>query len=65
MIHKVILGILLFLLIVSCSIPDERSGIFFGGQIINPSSRSVTFYQGNSVIETLDLDNNFRFEKKV
>ena len=64
MIHKVILGILLFLLFVSCSITDERSGIFFGGQIINPSSRSVTFYQGNSVIETLDLDNNFRFEKK-
>ena len=64
MIHKVILRILLILLIVSCSIPDERSGIFFGGQIINPSSRSVTFYQGNNVIETLDLDNNFRFEKK-
>ena len=63
MIHKVILGILLFLF-VSCSITDERSGIFFGGHIINPSSRSVTFYQGNSVIETLDLDNNFRFEKK-
>ena len=64
MIHKVILRILLILLIVSCSIPDERSGIFFGGQIINPSSRSVTFYQGNNVIETLNLDNNFRFQKK-
>ena len=64
MIHKVILRILLILLIVSCSIPDERSGIFFGGQIINPSSRSVTFYQGNNVIETLNLDNNFRFKKR-
>ena len=62
--HKVILRILLILLIASCSMPDERSGIFFGGQIINPSSRSVTFYQGNNVIEMLNLDNNFRFQKK-
>ena len=42
----------------------NRSGIFFGGQIINPSSREVTLYQGNKVVETLKLDKTIRFQKK-
>ena len=42
----------------------NRSGIFFGGQIVNPSSREVTLYQGNKVVETLKLDKTIRFQKK-
>ncbi|MDG1022460.1 MAG: hypothetical protein P8O72_00285 [Flavobacteriaceae bacterium] len=55
----------LFLLCIGCqSEPYVRSGIFFGGQIVNPSSREVTLYQGNRVIETLELDKSLRFQKK-
>ena len=35
-----------------------------GGQIINPSSRDVTLYQGSNVIDMLDLDDNFKFQRK-
>ena len=35
-----------------------------GGQIINPSSRDVTLYQGSRVIDMLDLNDNFKFQRK-
>ena len=60
-----ILLFLLFGLLVSCeSSKKQRSGIFLGGQIVNPSSRSVTLYQGANVVETLELDENLRFNKQ-
>jgi len=64
-IRKVIFSALVILLWMGCqSNQYDRSGIFFGGQIVNPSSRAVTLYQGNKVIETLDLDKSLRFQKK-
>ena len=42
----------------------ERDGIFLGGHIVNPSSRSVTLYQGSKVIEMLDLGENLRFQRQ-
>ncbi|MGA0896408.1 MAG: TlpA family protein disulfide reductase [Flavobacteriaceae bacterium] len=60
-----ILLFLLFGLLVSCeSSKKQRSGIFLGGQIVNPSSRTVTLYQGANVVETLELDENLRFNKQ-
>jgi len=54
-----------FLFCYSCEFNQyNRSGIFFGGQIVNPSSREVTLYQGNKVVETLKLDKTIRFQKK-
>ena len=41
-----------------------RGGIFLGGQIVNPSSRAVTLYQGSQVIEMLDLGENLRFQRQ-
>ena len=41
-----------------------RTGIFLGGEILNPSSRNVTLYQGANVVEMLDLNSNLRFERK-
>src|SRR6056300_429859 len=38
--------------------------IFFGGQIINPSSRTVTLYQGNNQVEMFQLDEKLRFQKR-
>jgi len=60
-----ILPILFFGLLLGCeSTKKQRSGIFLGGQIVNPSSRSVTLYQGADVIEMLELDENLRFQRQ-
>ena len=39
-----------FIILFGCnSNLETRTGIFLGGQIINPSSRDVTLYQGSKV----------------
>jgi hypothetical protein len=54
-----------YLLLLGCQPREkERSGIFLGGQIVNPSSRDVTLYQGSQEIDMLSLDENLRFERK-
>lgn len=54
-----------YLLLLGCQPREkERSGIFLGGQIVNPSSRDVTLYQSSQEIDMLSLDENLRFERK-
>ena len=49
----------------SCSLSkDDYSGIFLGGQIVNPTSRNVTLYKGTRPLEMFLLDENLRFQKK-
>lgn len=56
---------LFYLLLLGCQPREkQRSGIFLGGQIVNPSSRDVTLYQGSQEIDMLSLDENLRFERK-
>ena len=56
---------LFYLLLLGCQPREkERSGIFLGGQIVNPSSRDVTLYQSSQEIDMLSLDENLRFERK-
>ena len=57
--------IVIFLILIGCN-PNKKTidGIFVGGQIINPSSRDVTLYQGSRVIDMLDLNDNFKFQRK-
>ena len=51
--------------VLSCQAEkNSHSGIFLGGQIVNPSSRAVTLYQGTQVIEMLDLGENLRFQRQ-
>ena len=51
--------------LISCQSEEKlRTGIFIGGEILNPSSRNVTLYQGTNVVEMLDLNSNLRFERK-
>ena len=65
MVRNLILILVSMLLLSSCQREAQaRTGIFLGGQIINPSSRAVTLYQGNLTIETLELDGEMRFQKK-
>ncbi len=62
---NVILLILILFAFTSCQSRDKlRSGIFLGGQIVNPSSRTVALYQGVNAIEALELDKKLRFERK-
>lgn len=56
---------LFYLLLLGCQPREkQRSGIFLGGQIVNPSSRDVTLYQSSQEIDMLSLDENLRFERK-
>ena len=57
--------IVIFLILIGCN-PNKKTitGIFVGGQIINPSSRDVTLYQGSKVIDMLDLNDDFKFQHK-
>ena len=41
----------------------NKEGVFFGGQIVQPTSDYLTLYQGNNTIDTFYLDVNQRFEK--
>ncbi len=50
---------------MSCNSKEKsRTGIFLGGQIVNPSSRNVTLYQGTNIIEMLELNSDLRFKRK-
>ncbi len=38
--------------------------MFFGAQIINPSSNYVSLYKGNVIIDTFNLNNDYKFIRK-
>ena len=50
-------------LLSSCNEEEDRNRIFFGGQIVNPSSNYVTLYKDNRTIDSLPLNLNYRFFK--
>ena len=47
----------------SCKKKVYSDRIFFGGQIVNPSSTYVTLYKDNKTIDSLPLNLNYRFFK--
>ncbi len=55
--------LLLAVILSSCSKEVDRNRIFFGGQIVNPSSTYVTLYKDNKTIDSLSLNLNYRFFK--
>lgn len=62
---KLILNVFAGVLLMSaCSRSSKKDGIFFAGQITNPSSRQVTLYQGDKTIDVVTLDENMRFQKR-
>ena len=61
--NKILSFFFLFFLI-SCQKGKKPEHIFFGGQIINPSSSYVTLYKDNQRIDSLRLDRSFKFYKK-
>jgi len=66
MVRARLIGYFSAVLFFSCTTKEEPlNRIFLGGQIINPSSRTVTLYQGNTVVETFQLDDQLRFKKNT
>ncbi len=57
------LGMFLWVCVVSCDRDLASKRIFFGGQIVNPSSSYVTLYKDNKTIDSLILNLNYRFFK--
>ena len=43
----------------------SESNTYFGGEIINPKNDYITFYNPNSGLDTIQLDNNNRFLKEI
>ena len=58
-----ILKLLFIGIFTSCNNQIDSDRIFFGGQIVNPSSTYVTLYKDNKTIDSLALNLNYRFFK--
>lgn len=58
-----ILKLLFIGIFTSCNNQIDSDRIFFGGQIVNPSSTYVTLYKDNKTIDSLPLNLNYRFFK--
>jgi len=59
--------LLMVLTLVSCSpaVKKNKKAVFFGGQVIQPTSNFLTLYQGNNIFsDTLFLDADRRFQKE-
>ena len=62
--HFLLICLLLWVAnLISCKKEVEIDRIFFGGQIVNPSSTYVTLYKDNKRIDSLPLNLNYRFFK--
>ncbi|MDG2491171.1 MAG: hypothetical protein P8M60_00240 [Flavobacteriaceae bacterium] len=56
--------IVLLYFVYSCSSESVPEGAFLGGQIINPSSKTVSIYKNNKLLDSIVLGANNRFERR-
>lgn len=62
---RFLLGLTLLSSIASCSdSPENGSSVFFGGEIVNPTSEYVVLYHNDSYVDSVKLDdkNHFAFQ---
>ncbi|MEY8779947.1 TlpA family protein disulfide reductase [Allomuricauda sp. XS_ASV26] len=64
---RLLLGLTVLSSLVSCSGTSEnKSSIYFGGEIVNPTSDYVVLYHNDAYVDSVKLDNNnhfaFRFD---
>ena len=62
---KLIIAIIILLFPISCSEDNQNNSFFLGGEIINPSSSYVNFYYNNIKIDSILLDSQNKFFKKI
>ncbi len=61
---KKALYIVLLYFVYACSSEWVPEGAFLGGQIINPSSKTVSIYKNNKLLDSIVLGANNRFERR-
>ena len=64
-ISKLILSTFIFLFLISCNQENFKEDFYLGGEIINPSSRFVSFYYNNVKIDSIELNSENKFFKKI
>jgi|TARA_A100001011_G_scaffold25976_1_gene25578 hypothetical protein len=64
-ISKLILSTFIFPFIISCNQKNLNEEFYLGGEIINPSSRFVNFYYNNVKIDSIELNSENKFFKKI
>ena len=64
-IFKLILSTFIFTFLISCNQKNLREDFYLGGEIINPSSRFVNFYYNNVKIDSIELNSENKFFKKI
>ena len=64
-IFKLILSTFIFTFLISCNQKNLKEDFYLGGEIINPSSRFVNFYFNNVKIDSIELNSENKFFKKI
>jgi len=64
-ISKLILSTLILTFLISCNQENFKEDFYLGGEIINPSSRFVNFYYNNVKIDSIELNSENKFFKKI
>jgi len=62
---KLIIAVIILVFSNSCDEDDQSDSFFLGGEIINPSSGYVNFYFNNIKIDSIQLDSQNKFFKKI
>ena len=62
---KLIIPVIISIFLISCSEDNQSDSFFLGGEIINPSSNYVNFYYNNIKIDSIQLDSQNKFFKKI
>ena len=62
---KLIIPVIISIFLISCSEDNQNDSFFLGGEIINPSSNYVNFYYNNIKIDSIQLDSQNKFFKKI
>ena len=64
-ISKLILSTFICSFLISCNQENFKEDFYLGGEIINPSSRFVNFYFNNVKIDSIELNSENKFFKKI
>ena len=62
---KLIIVVFILFFSISCNDDNQSNSFFLGGEIINPSSSYVNFYYNNIKIDSIELDAQNKFFKKI
>ena len=62
---KLIIVVFILFFSISCNDDNQINSFFLGGEIINPSSSYVNFYYNNIKIDSIELDAQNKFFKKI